>query len=416
MGDLKVLIIGHSWPEPKATAAGVRMMELIQFFLTQGYNVSFGSTSNTSEHTADLQKLGVQPVKLLLNHHSFDDYLHELKPNVVIFDRFITEEQFGWRVNEFAPNAIKILDTEDLHSLRSSRKQALDKGTTFKINSWLQNDLTKREVASIYRCDLSLIISEYEMQLLEKELKLPSDILLSLPYMLDPINMADQITWLPFDTREHFIFIGTGKHPPNIDAIKWLKSEIWPLIRKALPKAELHVYGAYLPKAILELDHPAQGFLVKGRIADADLPMSRARVNLVPLRYGAGIKGKLIQAMYLGTPSVATKIGAEGVTGLFQNTGCSNTNAAEFAAQSVLMYTDREVWHKLQLNGVAVINNQFNKSSHYETLRRRMAILEKNVQQHRANNFIGSMLQHHTMAGNKYMAKWIASKNALDTN
>lgn len=416
MVDLKVLIIGHTWPEPNATAAGGRMMELIEFFLTRGYKICFGSTAKTTSQAADLQKLGVQTVNLLLNHHSFDTFLQELNPNVVLFDRFITEEHFGWRVTEFAPNAIKILDTEDLHSLRYCRKREVENENDFQISSWVQNELTKREVASIYRCDLSLIISEYEIQLLEKELKIPLSQLLYLPYMLDPITDTDRSAWLPFDTREHFIFIGNGKHSPNTDAIKWLNEEIWPLIRRDLPKAELYIYGAYLPKAILELNQPATGFLVRGWVADAHLAMSCARINLVPLRYGAGIKGKLILGMRQGTPSTVTKIGAEGVSGLLHNAGCSNRNAAEFAEQAVRMYTNRRQWLKAQLNGVHIINDQFNKSAHYTRLRQNLAILEKDLEQHRAKNFTGSMLLHHTMAGNKYLAKWIASKNAHASN
>jgi len=416
MKGLKVLIIGHTWPEPKATAAGGRMMGLVHFFLAGGYSISFGSTAKKSDQAASLGKLGIDTINLQLNHHSFDAYLQHLCPDIVVFDRFITEEQFGWRVTEFAPNAIKILDTEDLHSLRLSRKQAFENVSDFTINAWIKNELTKREVASIYRCDLSLIISEFELQLLEEELKIPSTQLLYLPYMLEPIDEATINSWIPFNSRENLMFIGTGKHAPNIDAIKWLHSEIWPLIRKQLPQAELHIYGSYLPQAILELDQPENGFMVRGWIADAAIPMSRVRVNLVPLRYGAGIKGKFISAMCRGTPSVVTMIGAEGVSGHIQQTAISNNKAAEFAEKAIDIYTNSNQWQTVQQNGVDIINDQFDKTTFYKILSDRIAQLASDLDQQRTKNFIGAMLLHHTMAGSKYLAKWIASKNVHEAD
>ncbi|MCW5515203.1 glycosyltransferase [Muriicola sp. Z0-33] len=411
MEDLKVLIIGHTWPEPKATAAGGRMMQLIQFFLTHGYSISFGSTANNIDKGADLDQLGVQSIKLLLNDQSFDTYLQQLKPDIVVFDRFITEEQFGWRVTEFAPNAIKILDTEDLHSLRLARKQALEKQTVFTNKLWRQHQHTIREVAAIYRCDLSLIISEYEMQLLTKELGIPASQLLYLPYMLDPLEVEETKDWLPFEEREHFVFIGTGKHPPNVDAIKWLKMEIWPLIKEALPATQLHIYGAYLPQAVKQFNHQTEGFIVKGWAEDANMSMSRAKVNLAPLRYGAGIKGKLVLAMRQGTPNVATKVGAEGISGYFQNQGCANDDAMEFAKQAIDLYTNKRQWSAIQLKGLNAINQQFNKSVHYTSLNKAIVHLQTNLSQHRIQNFTGAMLMHHTMAASMYLAKWITAKN-----
>ena len=363
-----------------------------------------------------MQQFGIQSQTLRLNHHGTDSFLTDLDPYIVVFDRFITEEQFGWRVTEFAPNAIKILDTEDLHSLRASRKLALDQDKPFTTRSWIQHELTKREVASIYRCDLSLIISEFEMELLERKLKIPSSLLLYLPFLLEPLDRSACEALDTFEEREHFIFLGTGKHPPNIDAIKWLKNEIWPLIRKELPEVQLHIYGAYLPRHILEMEHPPGGFLVKGRVDDAEGVMAAAKVNLVPLRYGAGLKGKLIMGLSLGTPGVATKIAAEGLHGYPLKIAKSINSAADFAAQAVNIYKNEAVWGNLQKEGFEIINNQFNKDGFYRKFGKRLKMLQKNLEEHRNENFTGAMLLHHTMAGSKYMAKWIALKNSRDIN
>ena len=90
----------------------------------------------------------------ILNDSGFDAFVKKLDPNIVLFDRFFTEEQFGWRVTEFAPNALRILDTEDLHSLRQVREQLFKNNIPFTVEKWLQSDVTKREIAAIYRSDL----------------------------------------------------------------------------------------------------------------------------------------------------------------------------------------------------------------------------------------------------------------------
>src|SRR5690606_19493156 len=162
----KLLIIGYVWPEPESSAAGSRMMQLIRFFL-KDHQVYFVTTAAPSPFMADLEGLGVQTGSIELNSDSFDVLLREYLPDVVLFDRFMMEEQFGWRVTENCPGAMKILDTEDLHFLRKARQEAVKDGIEITESS-LFSEVAKREVASIYRCDLSLIISEKEMSILSQ--------------------------------------------------------------------------------------------------------------------------------------------------------------------------------------------------------------------------------------------------------
>ena len=166
MSKKDILIIAFVWPEPASTAAGNRMLQLIHYFLDNKYQITVASTAAESELSLNLNTLGVQKASIQLNHSSFDEFIMKLDPQIVLFDRFLTEEQFGWRVAEFAPNALRILDTEDLHSLRHTREKCFKKGNSFFTDSWLKNDITKREIASIYRSDITLIISSYEMYLL----------------------------------------------------------------------------------------------------------------------------------------------------------------------------------------------------------------------------------------------------------
>src|SRR5690606_22494590 len=127
----KLLIIGFVWPEPKSSAAGSRMMQLINAFQSFGYDITFASACAKTDNAFDLKTLNVQTETIQLNHSSFDDFIKQLQPDVVLFDRFMTEEQFGWRVAEHCPTAMRILDTEDLHGLRKGRQQAFKDGKPF---------------------------------------------------------------------------------------------------------------------------------------------------------------------------------------------------------------------------------------------------------------------------------------------
>ena len=257
-----LLIIGYVWPEPNTTAAGHRMMQLIYAFKSIGYQITFGSTSSKTEFSSDLEALDIDCVSLELNHPSFDEFIEQLKPTVVLFDRFMIEEQFGWRVAQFAPDAVRVLNTEDLHSVRKTREACHKKGIKWTLDIWMSDDITKREIASIYRSDLTLMVSTFEMQLLTEKLNLPKNILMHLPFMLQKIEKEEQQKWPGFDERQDFISYGNGKHAPNVDAINYLKHTIWPLIRKELPNSKLKIYGAYLPQQVLQMHNPKTVFML----------------------------------------------------------------------------------------------------------------------------------------------------------
>lgn len=406
-----LLIIGYVWPEPNTTAAGGRMLQLIQFFLEQGYQITLASTAFESEHSLDLEQLGVRKKAIRLNHSSFDAFIMELNPAIVLFDRFMTEEQFGWRVVKTLPNAIRILDTEDLHSLRKARQEAYSKGIPFEEKEWLGLELTKREMASIYRSDISLIISLFEMELLEKILSIPDHIVLHLPMMFKTLGLGEDNPWLDYDEKTDFICIGNGKHAPNIDAIRQLKKEIWPLIFKELPNSILRIYGAYLPEGINQMHEPRAGFYIMGHAKSSKDVISKARINLAPLNFGAGIKGKLLEGMRYGTPSITTDIGAEGIsTGLPWNGRIAN-DSPSFAKAAVALYQNRVEWQQAQRNGATIIDTFYNKDLLQIRFLQKIGKVRSALKEHRTKNFVGSMLLHHTLTSTKYMSKWIEEKN-----
>ena len=406
-----ILIIGKVWPEPSSSAAGSRTLQLINLFLEQNWQVSFACAASESDYSFDLKSLGISTLHIVLNDSSFDDLVKNMQPHMVLFDRFTSEEQFGWRVAQNCPNALRILDTIDLHCLRLSRQEAIKQNRDFSLLD-LNSDFAKREIASIYRSDVSLMISDYEMDLLINHFKIESSLLLYVPFLLDPILKKDN-QWPSFSEREHFLSIGNFLHEPNWDAVLFLKQFIWPLIRKQLPKAEIHIYGAYPSKKVFDLNNLKEGFLIKGRADSLERVMKKTKVCLAPLRFGAGIKGKLIDAMQFGVPSVTTDIGAEAMHGEYPWNGIIANQPHKFAEAAVELYTNEIKWQQAVENGAQILNNFFLKSNHSDLLIDKLLFLKNQLKSHRSSNFIGEMLMHHTVMGTKYMSLWIEAKNKL---
>lgn len=379
---------------------------MVELFQEENYQITFASTASLSERTANLHTQGISIKNILLNDPSFDEFIKELNPEIVIFDRYITEEQFGWRVSENCPNSLIILDTEDLHFLRKAREEAVKNKKHFSEAN-LFSETAKRELASILRCDLSLIISEYEMEMLQNTFKISSELLYYLPFLVETVS--EETASPSFEERQNFLAIGNLLHSPNVDSVLQLK-EIWPEIRKQLPNTELHIYGAYAPQQILQLNNKKEGFIIKGWAENVETVMKNYRVQLAPLRFGAGLKGKLLDAMRFGLPSITTEVGAEGMHGELKFGGSITTSNEDYINASVKLYTEKISWQETQKNGFEIIQKRFQKNLFSEEFKKHIRQLSQNLNIHRKQNFFGQILQHHSLQSTKYMSKWIEEK------
>lgn len=404
---MKILIIGYVWPEPNSSAAGSRMMQLIDTFREQSWDVEFASPAQTTEHMVDLTQHGVTSANIQLNCDSFNKYITELTPDIVVFDRFMMEEQFGWRVEEYMPSALRILNTEDLHSLRDARHTAVKQNREFTMTD-MHSDVGVREIAAIYRSDLTLMVSEHETELLKTAFNVPETHVMHLPFMLDTATLSAK----PFADREHFAFIGNFRHAPNWDAVLQLKQVYWPKIRKQLPQAKLMIYGAYPPPKATQLHNEKDGFLVKGWAEDAQKVIANAKILLSPIRFGAGIKGKLVEAMQVGTPSITTSIGAEAMHGALPWNGVVTDNIEEFVNASVSLYQDEQSYGLMQENGHTIIQQRYEKKAWQEKLITRINIQVQLKERLRDSFFLGKLVRHHSMKSTQYMSQWITLKNA----
>ena len=413
---MKVLIIAYVWPEPNSSAAGLRDLGLLLALREGGYKVYCSSPSKESVHSHALNELGIETVTLAANDPAFDEYVKELQPDFVVFDRFVTEEQFGWRVELNCPQAVRILDTQDLHFLRRGREKALQSGTSladiFACRFDLVSEDALRELASIYRSDLTWVLSDFEATLLKERFNIPAELCRVSRFFYAPPSGGPV-----FSARRNFVMLGNFRHAPNADAVHWLKSEIWPAIRAKLPaplkSAEVHVYGAYPSREMMGLSDPASGFKVMGPAKDQYEVLSGYRVNLAPLRFGAGIKGKISDGWSVGTPAVTTPIGSEGMTDGGGWGGFIAHTVEEFARQAVELYAGERKWQQAQWGGHRILRSLFDGQAQTREILETLKTVRADIDARRGRNIVGAMLRHHLHKSTTYMSRWIELKSSV---
>lgn len=418
----QVLILGTVWPEPTSSAAGLHHWSLIKAFQKAKWKITYVSPSSENPFCQQLRDSGITCHTYLPNDSRFDDFIRQLKPDYAVFDRFILEEQFGWRIKENSPETLRIVDTEDLHFLRRTRHAALKAGThldaIFDADLDFLNDDSLREIASIYRSDCTLILSQFEMNLLRERFGIPASLLRSFPFCYDPPAGSSD-----FEERKNFVMIGNFRHPPNVDATHWLRQELWPKIRQEFekqtfqPLPELHLYGAYPSREIMALHNPKIGFHVKGPTPNQYETLARYRVNLAPLRFGAGIKGKIADGWWCGLPTVTTPIGSEGMQDSSDETAfggfCCRTQD-DFAIKAAELYLNQKLWNEKRSHGLRTLKTLFCSEKNYAQLVQDLEQIRKDLPQLRRKNFIGEMLWHHSHKSTLYFSRWIELKNQLN--
>jgi len=404
---LKLLALVNQWPEPTSSAAGQHFLQVLDVLSGISTDITIGHTADLGPRAFDFTHNGIRSQKVLINDTQFDRFIGELQPDIVLFDRFMLEEQFGWRVNEQCSNALRILNTEDLHGLRAAREEALkyDKNWLDLVDS---NSVMLRELASLYRCDLTLVISDFEYHFL-KRIDVPERLLHYVPFLLEVADIPEPSGLPTFSERRDFIFIGNFRHKPNVDAVNYFVSELWPGIKKQLCQANFHIYGAYSNSG--QRIGEALDVIWHGAVDHTDEVLSKSKVNIVPLRFGAGLKGKVVEAMMKGTPSVMTQVGAEGVFGTVKPNDMLAFDNEDFIQKAIKLYTDEASWQAAQQVGFEIIKSRFDKTLFENALIDRIQGIKEQLLSHRKSNITGAMLQQNDKSSTKYMSKWIEAKN-----
>lgn len=389
----------YVWPEPQSSAAGVRTVELCQNLRSLGYNLSLLSPCKENAASATLNAQGFTTIPCPANDSSMEEILAPINPSLVVYDRFVMEEQFGWRARALWPQAFHLVDTQDIHTVRRARERMHSAGNTADEIESLQGanfspDL-ERELSSLYRSDACLVVSAWEREWLIAQ-GYPAARVCYLPFGALPENSPP-----PFSERRGFAFLGNFRHPPNLDAVHWLRAELWPELRLKLPTEKLYLYGSYPPLAVSQM-HGKNGIEVIGPIPLHREHLKKHRVLLAPLRFGAGIKGKVLEAWACGTPVVGTKIAFEGLR-------AKATRAESFVSEAAELHESEEKWLAAQIEGNSALTD-FLPASISEKLRQFLIDGYANLQDWR-EDIVGRMLRHHLHNSTKYFSQWIEAKN-----
>ncbi|KAF1331607.1 Glycosyl transferase group 1, partial [Globisporangium splendens] len=430
----KVILTGSVWPERTSSAAGVRSSDLIEILQAHGFQVLCVSPSRVNEHTEKLAiEHNVQCVQADANTDTFQNLLLETSPQVVIFDRFIAEEMYGWQAKKYAPDAVRVLDLQDVHFVRKAREFLVKKQNVlfpetldgYHLNVDPVEKQVIRELASIHRSDLTLYVSNFERDLLVNRFQIHGDALYCCDFFYPE---TDPSTFKGFAERKDIAFIGSFKHPPNVDAIEWMKQSILSEFRQQAKMAnpsnvpEIHIYGSYGNTArYAKLADPAQGFRLMGFAPDVHDTLHQYRLTVAPLRFGAGIKGKVADSWHVGTPCVSTSIGAEGMeaqasqgsSAASQWGGIIADEPAAFARAMATLYADEPQWRAAQAAGAAICNARYNKRRNASALMQRLEHALVHKQSLRGDNWMGKILWSEKYRATEYMSRFIRAKNSL---
>ena len=355
-----VLVIDHRLPSPDRDCGSVRMMEIIRAIHRRGHHVTFvpDYLDTSPDYLEDLQSIGVEVI-----HHPYyltvAEYLkqHGREFSLAIISRLDIAARHMTTVRRLAPQARIVFDTVDLHFVREVRQARVQQDKSLESAAAIRK---QQELSLALRADRTLVVSPVEKAILERECPGIDVRILSTIFPLEELDVAG------IEGRGNIIFIGGFQHPPNADAVLFFAREIFPLVRDRLPDAVFQIIGPDAPPEVLELE--SSSIHVLGHVPDVKPLFHQARLSVAPLRFGAGVKGKVNQSMALGVPTVLTSIAAEGMYLVHEHNAMIADDPESFADAVVRLWTSREIWERLSTNGRLNIREHFSAEAAAESI------------------------------------------------
>jgi glycosyltransferase involved in cell wall biosynthesis len=344
----------------------LRMFRLLKILRRLGYKVSFApiSAELLQPYTSDVRGLGVE---VLPTPDDLRSHLAATAPEIraVLVSRWHTAWHVYDLIRSSAPGAPLIFDTVDLHFRRSEFEAQIadDPGVSADAEH-----VRHRELEMVRLADFTLVVSTDEKELLEA--LAPGARIALLPNIHD----ADP-TQSGFDERSGLLFVGNMKHQPNADAVTWFVDEVLPLIHSHRPDVQLHLVGSRMTPEIEGLDGDA--VRVHGWVPDLRSQYEARRLAVAPVRYGAGMKGKVTDALAHGLPVVSTSIGVEGMPADVQALSWVADDAEAFAEQVLRSYDDVERWQEVHATAPEVVAAHYGNEAVCALLRDVLSGLER---------------------------------------
>jgi O-antigen biosynthesis protein len=350
----RMLLIDATTPQPDHDSGSVRIVAMMTLLREMGYQVSFMPENRlwVERYSSALQQAGIEvlcapqvsELEAWLSEHGTD-------LDLVVVSRHYVLTPIISMIRQYCSRALLAFDTVDLHFLREEREAEVTGSESIAEQA---RATRQQELSLVKSADTTLVVSPVERELLA-ELVPGADV-----RIVSNIHevMGSSRGW---EDRHGLMFVGGFQHLPNVDAARWLVAEIFPRVRAAIPDVELHLIGSRMPSEILSIDAP--GVRVHGFVEALGPFLDGCRVSVAPLRYGAGVKGKVNQAMSHGLPVVATTCAAEG---MFLENGKDvlvADLAEDFAEQVIRVHQDRELWKRLSHGGLANVEQYFSRSA-----------------------------------------------------
>lgn len=344
---MNILVIDAWLPTPDRDSASLRMFHLLELLREFGA-VTFAADDLYARDSGleAVEQLGVRVVK-----NSIAEHLAENFYDTIFLSRAPVAEKYLPLVKQYAPRAKIIFDTTDLHYVRMFR------GAQVMNNKMLLRralEMKRTELELMRAADVTLVVSAAEQEMLAREC--PTARVQILSNILD-VQPPAQL----FAERDGILFIGAFPHRPNEDAMQFFCADILPRVRARLGNVKITIVGSQPPEWLQKLH--AENFIVAGHVPNIAPPLHQTRLTVAPLRYGAGVKGKVLQSMSYGVPVVATPIAAEGIPAQHRRAILIANDAEAFADAVRELYGDEALWHTLAQNGARVVQEHFSRDA-----------------------------------------------------
>ncbi len=355
----RILFVDATTPEPDKDSGSVRLTNLMQCCMDLGYGVTFFADNRAyaGSYTRDLQKAGIEVL-----YNPWLDSLHDFfrdrgsEFDYVFISRHYIAINYVSLLKRYCPETRFIFDTVDLHYLREQRLAELEQSLALKRTA---QQTRKAEMSVIKASDATLVVSTVEKTVLAEDA--PGE----------KVHVLSNIHQVPgrdkdFTDRKDIYFVGGYQHPPNIDAACWFVNDVWPLIHEQLPELNFHLIGSKAPEQVRSLS--GDGVIFHGFVESLDPFLSGCRLAVAPLRYGAGVKGKVNMSMAHGQPVVATPAAVEGMFAEHERELLVAEDAESFAREVVRLYQDEDLWNHLSDESVKNVEEHFSLATARESL------------------------------------------------
>ncbi|MEP6686601.1 MAG: glycosyltransferase, partial [Verrucomicrobiota bacterium] len=360
-GQKRILVIDHHLPMPDRDSGSLRMFQILTILAGLGHRMTFlpDNLADIPPYADDLRQRGIEVV-----HHPYiksaREYLeeHGMEFDVVILSRCDFARKHVANVRQYAPNSRLVFDTVDLHFLREEREAALTQDPELKRKAAEKRRL---EYELIDQTDETWVVSSVEHDLLRRERPdKPFEVVSNI------VDVPGSAT--PFSLRRDLLFIGSFQHTPNIDAVLFFVRDIYPLLKQRLNGAKFYIIGDKAPPEVIALAD--ENVIIAGLQPDVRPYFESVKLSVAPLRFGAGVKGKINQSMGFGVPVVATSIAVEGM-GLNDHEEVLIADTPDHFAHALLeLYESEDLWDRISRNGIELTKARYSVEIAREQLSR----------------------------------------------